>query len=317
MEDPSHKMSGNRQALCAEGNPFARVETLDAGRKPMHRSAATSLISYRGEAMSSRRQFLLHSVSGAALGSLAIRGARATSRGAEVPSSSYLVEFVTFRLQVGPQVAGTLAWLEKRALPLWQKHRFGPVGVFTGDVGSSLPAVLVIRVYGSLADREAVWRKLAADPDWPAAVADLEKEGPAFYREDSTLLVATPFSPPVKPAAPGDPTRKIFELRIYESPTWKQLGYLHERFAGGEIDLFHKSGLHPVLYADTLIGPNQPNMAYLTPFESEAHREKAWAAFRENPDWVKLRDESIRRGGEIVRNITSMILSPASFSMIR
>jgi hypothetical protein len=91
---------------------------------------------------------------------------------------------------------------------------------------------------------------------------------------------------------------------------------LHERFAGGEIEIFHKSGVHPVLYADTIIGPNMPNMAYLIPFESEAQREKAWATFRENPDWQKLRDDSLRRGGEIVRNTTNMILVPTNFSLI-
>jgi hypothetical protein len=267
--------------------------------------------------MITRRSFLLERAPGAAMVSAAILGIESTSRGAEASPAPYVVEFVTFRLQNGPQVAAALAWLEKRALPLWQKHRFGPAGVFTVDVGANVPAVLFTRIYASLADREAVWKALAADPEWAAAVTDLEKEGPAFYREDSMLLVATPFSPPVKPAAPGDPIRKVFELRIYESPTWRQLGYLHDRFAGGEIELFHKNGIYPVLYADTLIGPNQPNMAYLIPFESQAHREKAWAAFRDNPDWLKLRDESIRRGGEIVRNITNMILTPADFSMIR
>jgi hypothetical protein len=69
-----------------------------------------------------------------------------------------------------------------------------------------------------------------------------------------------------------------------------------------------------VLYADTIMGPNQPNMVYLIPFESEDRREKAWAAFRENPAWAKLRDESIRRGGEIVRNVTNLLLVPMRFS---
>jgi hypothetical protein len=58
-------------------------------------------------------------------------------------------------------------------------------------------------------------------------------------------------------------------------------------------------------------------MAYLIPFESQAQREKAWAAFRDDPDWQKLREESVRRGGEIVRNITNLTLTPAKFSMIR
>ncbi|MBZ5514567.1 MAG: NIPSNAP family protein [Acidobacteriia bacterium] len=264
--------------------------------------------------MINRRSFL-KSTSGAAMASAAMAGLGKARDAETLPQ--YLVDCVTFRLHSGAQMGNALAWLEKRAMPLWEKHGFGPVGVFTVDVGEHLPAVLFLRVYSSLADRQLVWSRLSSDPAWKAAVADLEKEGPAFFREDSMLLLSTSFSPPIKPAAPGDPAHALYELRIYESPTWRQLEYLHERFAGGEIDVFHKSGIHPVLYADTLIGPNQPNMIYLIPFESPAQREKAWQAFRDHPDWIKLREDSIRRGGEIVRNIKNMILAPTSFSMLR
>ncbi len=232
-----------------------------------------------------------------------------------MPSSYY--EFIFVRLQSGNQVGRMTAWIEKRALPLFQKHRFGPMGFFTIDVGPAIPSVLGIFAYPSLAEMETRWGSLDSDPEYAAAVADVEKEEPAFYREDAMLLRATSFSPPFLATPAGDPAHKVFELRIYESPTHRQLNYLHDRFAGGEIDIFHKSGIHPILYADTIFGPNSPNMAYLIPFESEAHREKAWGAFRANPDWVRIRDESIRKGGEIVRNITNMMLAPTSFSMIR
>jgi hypothetical protein len=265
--------------------------------------------------MINRRSFL-KSASSVAMASAAMAGLETTASGAET-SPQYLVDCVTFRLHSGAQMGNALGFLEKRAMPLWDKHGFGPVGVFTVDVGAHIPAILFTRVYTSLADRQLVWSRLSADPAWNAAVAELEKDGPAFFREDSMLLLSTSFSPPIKPAATGDPAHKIYELRIYESPTWQQLENLHERFAGGEIDIFHKSGIHPVFYADTLIGPNQPNMVYLIPFESPAHREAAWQAFRDNPDWAKIRDDSIRKGGEIVRNITNMILVPTGFSMLR
>ena len=58
-------------------------------------------------------------------------------------------------------------------------------------------------------------------------------------------------------------------------------------------------------------------MAYLIPFESEAHREKAWATFNADADWVRIREESVRHGGDIVRNITNMFLAPTSFSMLK
>lgn len=268
--------------------------------------------------MINRRSFLVSSASSAALASRALQGVQSTSteKAKDAPSALWF-EFVTVRLQFGTQVGRLLEHIEKRALPLFQKHHFGPMGFFTVEVGPNIPAVFSIRTYTSLAEIEAAWGRLTADPAWAAAAAELESEGPAFYREDSMLLLGTQFSPAIRAAAPGDPTHKIFELRIYESPTFKQLGYLHDRFAGGEIDIFHKSGIHPVLYADTIIGPNRPNMAYLIPFESEAHRENSWAAFRDNADWRRLRDESVRRGGEIVRNITNMIFTPAAFSMMR
>jgi len=233
------------------------------------------------------------------------------------PMRSSYYELGFKHLQNGSQVSRMLSWLEKRALPLFQKHQFGPMGFFTVDVGPNIPSVLFLLSFPGMAEMETLWGNMDADPDYAAAIAELEKDEPAFYREDAMLLRATPFSPPLAATPAGEPAHKLFELRIYESPTHRQLGYLHDRFAGGEIDLFHKSGIHPILYADTLFGPNQPNMAYLIPFESEAHREKAWGEFRSNPDWARIRDESVQHGGEIVRNITKMFFSPASFSMIR
>ena len=58
-------------------------------------------------------------------------------------------------------------------------------------------------------------------------------------------------------------------------------------------------------------------MIYMVPYESSVARDKAWAAFRDDHEWIKLRDESIRQGGEIVRNISNIMMSPAGFSMIR
>lgn len=265
--------------------------------------------------MISRRTFLLKDVPAAALGAAAWPP-QATAAG-EKPMPIFYYELVFIRLQNGSQVSRMLEWLEKRALPLFQRHQFGPVGFFTMDVGPDIPTVLFLASFPNMAEMEMLWGKLDTDPDFAAAVAEVEKDEPAFYREDTRLLRATPFCPPLAATPTGEPPHKLYELRIYESPTHRQLGYLHDRFAGGEIDIFHKSGIYPILYADTLFGPNRPNMVYLIPFENAAQREKAWAAFRANPDWVRIRDESIRHGGEIVRNITSMFLTPTSFSMIQ
>lgn len=267
--------------------------------------------------MVSRRSFLMKSAPGAALASAVVldNKSAATAAGPEsVPPQVF--ELVTVRAHF-VHVNRMLGWSEKRALPLFQKHRFGPMGYFMVEVGPHIPALVVIRSHASLSEFEATWRRVVADPDWDAALVDLEAEGAVFDREDYSLLVATRFSPLLEPTPAQEPAHKIFELRIYESSTHKQHGFMHDRFAGGEIEIFHKCGIRPILYADTVFGPSRFNMVYLTPFESEAHREKAWAAFRESPEWKKLSEEFLRKSGELARKIGNMILTPTSFSMIR
>jgi len=229
----------------------------------------------------------------------------------------FYIEFFYIHMQNGSQPPRMVKWLENRLLPICQKHAFGPMGFFNVDIGSKLPTTLVVFSYPSLSDMEARWGKLNSDPEYAAAVAEADRDEPAFHRTESMLLSSTTFCPPFLPTPAGEPPRKLYELRVYESPTNRQLIFLHDRFTGGEIEIFHKSGIHPVLYANTIFGPDQPNLVYLIPFESAAHRESAWAAFRADPDWIKLRDESIQRGGEIVRNITTSFLSPLSFSMVK
>ncbi len=258
-----------------------------------------------------RRSFL--STGGAGLlASAAFNGQASAAQGAARP----YYEFRIYRMQIGPQTGRMNSWAESRLMPLLKKHGFGPVGFFSESVGPNVPSLYGLLSYASLAEREKLWGSVAADPDWRKAVDELEAgHGPPFYRADGWLLQATDYSPEFK--AVSGPRGRIYELRIYESPTEKQLRALNERFAGPEIPIFHRSGIHPVLYAETAIGPDMPNLTYLTPFDSLAQREQAWRAFRRDPEWPKARDESIARSGEIVRNITAILLSPTGYSMLR
>jgi hypothetical protein len=266
--------------------------------------------------MIDRRSFLLKNTPAAALASAAALAGH-SSQAAETQKAAPYVEILTFRLHVGEQTDRLMSWLEKHAVPMLQKHRIGPAGFFTVDVGPHVPAVVEILSYPSLSEMEAAWGKAHADKDWASAVADLESSGPPFFRLDTVLLRATNFSPPLKPTPANEPAHKVYELRFYEASTQRQLEFMHGRFAGGEIDVFHKTGIHPIMYADTVFGPNIPNMAYLIPFESEAHREKAWQAFRASPEWAKIAEEWMARSGELARNISNAILVPTGFSALR
>ncbi len=264
-----------------------------------------------------RRTFMVRDLPAATMGYAAGSRFSVAAPIGDKPTASSYFEFFWIHMQNGDQTSRMAKWLENSLLPICRKNGFGPIGFFTVTVGSNLPTTLIIFAYPSLAEMESLWGKLNSDADYSAAVGEIEKDEPAFHRTEAMLLRATSFCPPLAATPAGEPPHKFYEMRIYESPTNRQLGYLHDRFAGGEIDIFHKSGIHPVLYADSVFGPNQPNMTYLIPFESESHREKAWATFNADPDWVRIRAESIRRGGEIVRNITNMFLTPTSFSMLK
>jgi hypothetical protein len=60
-----------------------------------------------------------------------------------------------------------------------------------------------------------------------------------------------------------------------------------------------------------------PNLTYLIPFAGMAEREKAWDAFAADPDWVKARDESVSRGGQIVAQNDITLWQPTPFSPIQ
>jgi hypothetical protein len=189
------------------------------------------------------------------------------------------------------------------ALPTLSKHATA-VGVFTSVIGAHLPLTLVLTGHTSLEQAEAIEK--------------LDEGGEPLYEHfERVLLRPTPFSPEIVPLKEKPAKPRLFELRVYHSPTQRQLGYLHDRFAGPEIPIFHKSGIHPVLYANTIAGPLMPNLTYLTPFADFGAREKAWDAFGADPAWLKAREESIQKGGQIVSNSTITLLRPTPFSPIQ
>ena len=132
----------------------------------------------------------------------------------------------------------------------------------------------------------------------------------------STLLQATDYCPELTLAKDGVKPR-VFELRVYHSPSWKQLAALHERFAGPEIKIFHRVGVRPILYSSTVIGPDMPNLTYVIPFDNLDEREKAWAAFGADPEWVKVRKESIDKSGQISSVTQISLFTAMPYSPVR
>ena len=95
-------------------------------------------------------------------------------------------------------VSGRLPNLLKRfdtvTLKLWEKHGIRQAGFWTVEVGQSNQDLVYLLAWESLAEREKKWGAFATDPDWIAARAESEKDGPIVASVENSILKPTAFS---------------------------------------------------------------------------------------------------------------------------
>lgn len=104
----------------------------------------------------------------------------------------------------------------------------------------------------------------------------------------------------------------VHELRIYTAHQDK-MGGLLARFRDHTMGLFEKHGITNVAYWLNTVGGRSDELWYIVSFESMAQRDEAWASFRTDPDWKKVREES-EADGPLVHHIENRMISPTSFS---
>lgn len=219
----------------------------------------------------------------------------------------------------GPKQKLLNDFLREAAIPAWNRIGVGPVGVFTVTYGPSAPTLYVLLPHKNTESVLTASTRLAADTEYQKAGASFINaplSDPAYHRMESSLMVAFEGMPKLEvPAAAAGNKPRIFELRIYESHSEKASKRKIEMFnAGGEIPIFRKTGLTPVFFGETIIGPRMPNLTYMLTFENMQARDKSWDAFRVDPDWKKLSADKYY--ADTVSNITDFILRPTAYSQI-
>jgi len=220
-------------------------------------------------------------------------------------------------LENGDQTPRLHDFLSQGFFPAARKFHTGPMMCLEAIVAPHMPQVLVVMGYASAEDALALYPRLHQQEGYAAALEKWESgPNPPYQQTISTLLEATEYSPEIAPHVAGKQPR-IFELRTYHSPTWRQLSALHQRFAGPEIAIFHRNGIFPVLYTSTVYGSNLPNLTYLIPFDDLAAREKAWAGFGADPEWTKTRKESVAKNGEITPVIQISLFKATAYSPVQ
>ena len=106
----------------------------------------------------------------------------------------------------------------------------------------------------------------------------------------------------------------IYELRVYRCLP-NRMPALLKRFESAALRLWDKHGIRQAGLWTTMIGASNNDLTYLLAWESLAERERKWASFTSDPEWVAARKES-EKDGPIVTNVVSSILQPTSFSSL-
>ncbi len=103
-----------------------------------------------------------------------------------------------YELRIYECVPGKLPDLNKRfstiTLKLWEKHGIKQAGFWTTVIGESNQTLYYMLAWESLAEREKKWNAFGADPEWLAARAKTEEEGPIVANVKNFILGPTPYS---------------------------------------------------------------------------------------------------------------------------
>jgi hypothetical protein len=265
-----------------------------------------------------RRRFLSSSLAASAL-TLERAGAVAAAQNSSNQPRQYY-ELRKYRLQSGPQVKLTNAYLEQAFIPALNRLGITPVGAFNLDIGPETPTLYLLLPCNSLETLVTAELRLgqdekfleAARPFWNAPAKE-----PAFIRIESQLMIAFEGHPQlVVTPATAKRGKRVFQLRTYESPSHADHVRKVEMFHSGEFNVFRKSGFWQVFYGDTLIGPRLPNLTYMLSFADIAEMNGMWDAFRSDPEWKQLTASSKFNYESIVTDISNLVLNPASYSQI-
>jgi hypothetical protein len=259
-----------------------------------------------------RRDFLAGTLAASALAVAPRADAQSQS------NSSKQREYYQIRryfMQSGSQTSMTEKYISEALIPALA-GKGGPVGAFRLEVGPETPTFYVLVPVTSPATAASLEADLnqnetylkAAEPFWSAPASS-----PGFVRVDSSLLIAFEGWPRMTPPEKG---KRIFQLRTYESPSYRDHIRKVEMFHSGEFEIFKNAGFHQVFYGDTVIGPRMPNLTYMLSFADSAELDAKWNVFRDDPAWKKLSADPKYAFESIVSNITNLILSPLSASQV-
>lgn len=151
---------------------------------------------------------------------------------------------------------------------------------------------------------------------WQSAEDYLTSEEPPFKRIERVLLHA--FTEMPKLAVPGDGDgKRIFELRVYESPNELNGLIKVQMFNEGEIELFEKVGLPAIFYGSAVAASNSPQLTYMLVHDNKDAQKAGWKKFIQSPEWADLQKQEPYAGKKLVSKIKKTELVATDYSQIK
>ena len=265
-----------------------------------------------------RRAFLS---AGAALGMTPVMGIPALAGTAEQSAAGgrQYFEWIRYHLPLGSRQRFVSNYYRDVAIPALNKAGINNVGVFNVKHGTNDPTLHVIIPHPTLESIVTLNDRLLDDTSFVQA-GELVLKSPssemAFVTMEKTIMRAFTHLPEiVVPTQKKENKARIFQVRTYEAPSQTaSIRKIHMFNEGGEIDIFKRTGLQPVLFGETIAGDRMPNLLYILAFDNFADMDKSWATFGGHPDWKKLSADPFY--ADTVTRINDWIWTPAAFSQI-
>jgi NIPSNAP len=110
---------------------------------------------------------------------------------------------------------------------------------------------------------------------------------------------------------------RVYELRTYYAAPGK-MEALHARFRDYTVKIFEKHGLKVEGFWKPLDEKAQSEkLVYLLSFPSKEAADQAWKDFREDPDWIKARDDSEKDGKLLIKPPESVYLISTDYAPVK
>jgi NIPSNAP protein len=266
-----------------------------------------------------RRDFVAGSVGASLVPALGQAPASAQTPVAPATAAKpQLLELRRIHLRQGQMVTRYHEYAKTALVPALNRAGVKPVGAFTVSVGPDSPTVYLLLPHSSGDSTLTLTSRLNDDAEYQkvgATFRALPASDPPYLRRESSLMTTFAGSPTLDPpTGPNAVPSRVFELRTYKSHNDRAGAKKIEMFEKGEFPIFRRAGLNWVFFAKDVVSSGLPSLTYLLVFANLAAYDKAWATFRDDPDWVKLR--GLPEYQDIVSTIDNVLLRPTDYSQI-